>query len=71
MARIDLTGTLTQTQEEFVRTHPYIRALLTKSPTEIETWMLANVTDLVTARDVLINLAMVVSILAKRELGLK
>lgn len=49
-----------------VKTYAKLNALKNMTPVEINTWMTANVTTLVQARDALTTLAIAVSILARR-----
>lgn len=67
MSRLDLRGTTEQTDRAYVATNPALKALVTKRPAQIEAWVDANITDLASAKELLKQLTLAVSILAKRE----
>lgn len=51
-----------------VRADAQVRALMAMTPSQIDTWMTANVTTLAQARTVLTRLAQIVAVLLRREL---
>lgn len=51
---------------EVAREYAKLKALITMSPSEIPTWIEANVTNLAQAKDALTTLAIAVSILGRR-----
>ena len=52
--------------EQDARTHSKLAALTKMSPTEVDSWVRANVTNLAQAQDAISTLAVAVSILARR-----
>ena len=52
-----------------VKTDPAVRQLVKASPEGIENYINQNVTDLASAKSVLVKLAKAVSVLAQREFG--
>jgi len=67
LSQLDLTGTQAQVDELDVIKDPALKALLTKTPSDIEAWVSTNVNDLAAAKNVLGKLAKAVAILARRE----
>lgn len=53
------------TDIEYVKSHPQIKALLTRRPSDIETWIDNNVTNLAEAKSVIKLMAVAMSLLAK------
>jgi len=67
LSRLSIKRNAEQADKFTVGQDALLRGLMTKTPAEIEAWMLTNVTDLQEAREILIKLAQVVSVLARRE----
>jgi len=65
LSQVNLKGDIDQVAETTVIKNPAIKFLLTKTPAEIDAWIDSNVTDLSSAKDVLIKLTQIVSILTK------
>lgn len=64
--RADLSDTV-QERRRKVKNDPTINALMTRDPDDIATWIENNVNTMDDAKDLLKRLAVMVSVLARRE----
>lgn len=55
----------TATEQAAIATTPALKSLILMTPTQIDAWALANITDLVSARAALVLLAKIVAVLAR------
>jgi len=67
LSQLNLSGSSDQKDEAAVRKDAALRALLTRSPDQVASWIDTNVTDLASAKNVLTRLTQIVAVLARRE----
>lgn len=63
---LDAQGQKDQADAVAARSYAKLVTLTNMSPAQIQTWVTANVTDLATAKDAILTLAVAVSVLGRR-----